>query len=149
MLMLNGREGGGAGEGFWGEMVVYWALWRRLGKVSRPEKRWKLSAGQLVVRTAPARRNLTRRSAHVPSRSSGARTRRFPLHPAWFRLHARWFPLPAAAATVSPGPGSGYPWPGFRFTVPVTPWHGSRYSLHPRGQYCCPQAGPLRRTWRS
>ena len=79
-------------------MVVYWALRRRLGKVSRPEKSWKLSAGQL-----------------------GARTRPFPLHPARFRLHARRFPLPAAAVTVSPGPGSGYPWPGFRFTVPVTP----------------------------
>ena len=73
------------------------------------------------VRTVPARRKLTRRSAHVPSRSSCAGTRRFMLHPARFRLHARRFPLPAAAVAVSPSPGSGYPWPGFRFTVPLPP----------------------------
>ena len=115
-------------------MVVDWGLQEaREGVASRPEKCWKLSAGQPVVRTAPARRKLTRRSVHVPSRSSGARTRRFPLHPATFRLHARRFPLPAAAVTVSPAPASGYPWTGFRFTVPVTPRGGSLYSLHPSG----------------
>ena len=109
-------------------MLVYWAFRRMLAKVSCPEKRWKLSAGQPVVRTAPARRKLTRRSAHVPSRSLGARTRRCPLHPARFWLHARWFPLPAAAGTVSPGPGSGYLWPGFVSRFLVRPG-GSWYSL--------------------
>ena len=78
------------------------------GEVSRPEKRWKLDAGQPVVPTAPARRKLTRRSAHVPSGSSDACARR---HPAQLRLtpggsrHLRQrFPLRLGQFLLQPTP---------------------------------------------